>query len=189
MIGMLELQALCDALRHFLTRTPNRWELVAKLVSSTTVKLNSLGPDLCLQGSVRGFRFKPQPDHCRSLSNLLHQDYPALLKYTDAMVTEPLFCHPEQDAFKPLVLLPHVDSCCEMPVMVRNRPSFPLVYTTQGTLVAACFHSECRSPKFRRKYYLSHYEVPTQSEGHTAQYYYNPTDCNKQYFQVWSHSH
>lgn len=179
-VGMIELQILCDALRQFPPQTPKRWELVAQLVSTGTAKFTSSGPQLHLHGGA--VRFTPVHHHCRTLSLLLHEHYPALLKYNNTLVTEPLFAHPQRDAFKPLVLIPPVESCCGLPVVVRNRPSFPLVYTTQGTLVAACFSSQCRSETCGRKYYLSHYESHT--DGHRNQFYYPPTNDEQQYFQV-----
>ena len=50
---------------------------------------------------------------------------------------------------------------------MRNRPSFPLVYTTQGTFVAALFNGECHkgcSKKFHYSYYqqgdVTKYYIP-----------------------------
>ena len=102
-VGMTELQILCDALRQFPPQTPKRWELVAQLVSTGTAKFTSSGPQLHLhRGAVW---FTPVHHHCRTLSLLLHEHYPALLKYNNTLVTEPLFAHPQRDAFKPLVLI------------------------------------------------------------------------------------
>ena len=179
-IGTIELQLLCDALRHFPSQRPKRWELVAQLVSTGTAKFASTGPDLHLHGGA--VRFTPVQQHCRSLSLLLHEHYPALLEYNNTFVTEALFQQPQKDAFKPIVLIPPIETCCGLSVVVRNRPSFPLVYTTQGTLIAACFHLQCRSEKCGKKYYLSHYE--RHIEGHKQQYYYQSTNVNQHYFQV-----
>ena len=58
-IGLLQLQALCYALRHFHERTPKRWELVADLVSRSTMHLDGLGHDLILNTQEVGVQFKP----------------------------------------------------------------------------------------------------------------------------------
>ena len=98
-IGTIELQLLCDALRHFPSQTPKRWELVAQLVSTATTKFASTGPDLHLHGGA--VRFTPVQQHCRSLS-LLHDHHPALLKYNHTFVTEALFEQPQKTHSSPL---------------------------------------------------------------------------------------
>ena len=47
----------------------------------------------------------------------------------------------------------------------RNRPSFPIVYTTQGTFVAASFSGQCLT--CRKKYYVSY----SESENGVQQFY------------------
>lgn len=140
---MIELQILCDALRQFPPQTPKRWELVAQLVSTATAKLTSSGPDMHLQGGA--VCFTPVNHHCRTLSLLLHEHYPALLQYNNVFVTDPLFEHPKRDAFKPLVLIPPIQSCCGLPVVVRNRPSFPLVYTGDACCCLFFFTMQVRN--------------------------------------------
>ena len=57
----------------------------------------------------------------------------------------------------------------------RNRSCFPVVYTTQGTFVAATFSGQCLT--CQRKYYLSYseYEDGTQK-------FYNPATTQSKYF-------
>ncbi len=45
---------------------------------------------------------------------------------------------------KPIVLIPQTRNCCGGRIAIANRPSFPLVYTTNGTRVAAVYHGMCR---------------------------------------------
>ena len=48
---------------------------------------------------------------------------------------------------------------------MRNRPSFPLVYTTRGTFVGALFNGECRRG-YSKKFHYSFYQ-----QGDTVRYY------------------
>ena len=137
----LDVQLLCDALRHFPSQTPKRWELVAQLVSTATAKFASTGPDLHLHGGA--VRFTPV-QHCRSLSLLLHDHYPALLKYNDTFVTEALFEQPQKDAFKPIVLIPIVETFCGLPVVVRNIISTRLHYTGNAYCCLLSFAMQIR---------------------------------------------
>ena len=86
--------------------------------------------------------------------------------------------------------MPPILECCGHPVTVRNRPSFPLVYTTRGTFVGAAFSAECRSPSCGRRYFPSHYEVPQIGiadcdELQYQQFFYDP-ESNGPYFQTTS---
>ncbi len=87
----------------------------------------------------------------------------ALRKYSAELLTElnrlpaGLFVDANKDnPVKPLVLTPGRLSreCCGRRVVVGNRPSFPLVYTTQGTRVAAVYHGSCHN--CGTSYYPSH---------------------------------
>ena len=183
-ISYLELKALTYAVKHFPERTPKRWELIATFVSEATLDKEDVSPPLQL--SKRGGpTFSPVPSDCQKAHEILLCDYPAVLEQTDFSDFEVLYQHPQKDAFKPLVLMPAgVSSCCGMPTLVRNRPSYPIVYTTRGTYIAACFHAECRSPVCKKKYYINHYEIPNGEE--TQQYFYDPNHDDHPYFQVSS---
>ena len=45
---------------------------------------------------------------------------------------------------KPIVLVRNVKSCCGLRLKINPRPSLPLVYTQQGTLIGAIFHGVCK---------------------------------------------
>ena len=50
---------------------------------------------------------------------------------------------PERIALKHIILAPRIGECCGEPIVMRNRPSFPLVYTTKGAFFAALYNGEC----------------------------------------------
>ena len=62
---------------------------------------------------------------------------------------------------KPIILTPPISQCCDSTLISRNRPSFPIVYTTMGTYIAASYHSICCHCS--KVYYPSHYEVPHEN--------------------------
>ena len=82
---------------------------------------------------------------------------------------------------KHLILLPPVKECCELPTSIRNRPSFPLVYTMQGTLVAAMYSAECKHCS--RKYNLS-YCQEASDDLQSKQIFYDPQGVK--FFQITS---
>ena len=58
----------------------------------------------------------------------------------------------------------------------RNRPSHPVVYTTNGTLIAAAFSGKCVVCK--NMHHTSYYQT---TEG--QQYFYPPSELHQLYFQ------
>ena len=52
--------------------------------------------------------------------------------------------------------------CCGSSITIRNRPSFPIVYTSHGTSVAAAFNGNCK--KCKKVYYYSYFEDSPASE-------------------------
>ena len=149
-ISFEDLRVLTNAISHFPPRVPMRWDLVAKLVSDApstcSEGLESYRPRINLGVCVGTSReFRPTSQDCSEAFTLLSNSHPAIFKLTDTLLSEPLYREPSRrDALKPLVHLPPVKTCCDQPVVIRNRP-FPLVYTTCGTVFAACFVAECRS--------------------------------------------
>jgi hypothetical protein len=86
----------------------------------------------------------------------------------------------DTSALKQLILIPPIKMCCGAATLIRNRPSFPLVYTTRGTFVAAAFIAECRH--CTKKYHLSYYEEEVQDN--KGRFYYSLEGVT--YFQVTS---
>ncbi len=70
----------------------------------------------------------------------------------------------ERTAMKRFILLPHTKQCCGEAIIIRNRPSFPIVYTTDGTFIGALFTGECRKGCSKNSYYYCegqmHYHDP-----------------------------
>ena len=66
------------------------------------------------------------------------------------------------------------------PIYYRNRPSHPVVYTTKGTFIAACFSGRCT--KCQVSYHHSYYET---KEG--KQHFYS-ISSSTQYLQTTTHT-
>lgn len=149
-----ELNALLFAVQHFPETTPNRWELVSELIRSQNVEADS--PKVCLEQSLKAtnnvtlFDLKKRED-CKLVYRLIRNKYPSLLHQN---IAEALFKRSSKTAFKPVILIPSHTVCCGSKIKMDNRPSFPLVYTTKGTYVAALFHGECLQCK--TKWYPSY---------------------------------
>lgn len=132
--------------------------------------------------------FTGTADDCKKAYELVAKSYPFTLEKSESVLE--LCTYPEKDALKLIVLMPPILECCGHPVTVRNRPSFPLVYTTRGTFVGAAFSAECRSSSCGRRYFPSHYEVPQIGiadcdELQYKQFFYDP-ESNGPYFQTTS---
>ena len=80
-----------------------------------------------------------------------------------------------------LVLIPEINECCGKRVRIDPRASFPLVYTTRGTLVAAMFHSYCLT--CRTRYFYGYKETGT---GAATQRVYYSHISSLPYFQSTS---
>ena len=146
-LSFSQLKSLLFGLEHFPEKTPLRWPLIAKYVSEvksqdkTKIRIGgSLKPK---SGDAEEFR--NTPEECKTVAQWLTKNYPTLLESVDE--TEPFFNGSEKDAFKPIVLLPLKLSCCGSCVTIRNKPCFPIVYTSHGTKVAASFHDTYKSSK------------------------------------------
>ena len=96
--------------------------------------------------------------------------------------------YPDKTGLKHLILLLPVKECCDSPTTIRNRSCFPLVYTMQGTLVAAMYTAECKhcSRKYHlRKYHLSYYQEASD-DLQSKQIFYDPEGVK--FFQITSHT-
>ena len=73
----------------------------------------------------------------------------------------PLYLNPSKNStLKPLVLTPLRKECCGSSLIVRNWPCFPVVYTTNGTFLAANFHGKCK--QCLMTHYCNRYESTTE---------------------------
>ena len=106
---------------------------------------------------------------------LVQTKYPSLLQQD---LYSRLFKKSGKSALKPIVLLPTKTHCYGKNIKMDNRPSFPLVYTMQGTYVGALFHGQCETCKVK---YFPNYKI-TSSD---CRIYNDVPDVNA-YFQVSS---
>ena len=167
-----EVGALTFASRLIPERTPKRWDLISTFVSDSMVCDNGDSPDIDLcrseqTGSTKSRKFNKSAIDCKQVASILSQSFPGTLRHSDEVFESILSTYPERTALKHIVLVPPIKDCCGEPIIIRSRPSFPLVYTSQGTYVAAVFHGECRkgcSTKFHYSYYKRgdtiHYHIP-----------------------------
>lgn len=115
---------------------------------------------------TKSVAFSSTREQCKSTALLLSVKYPGTMELNEAKLECQLDHFADKDSLKHIILLPPVTVCCKEPLIIRNRPSYPLVYTTKGTFVAACFSGECRNPSCNKKYHHS-YEVDAK----TTKYY------------------
>lgn len=161
-LSFSQLKSLLFALEHFPEKTPLRWSLIAKYVSESKVEDKT---NIRIGGSLKSKsgeveEFNPTPEECKTVSQWLTKNHPQLIESFDE--SEPFFKWSEKDAFKPIVLLPSKLKCCGSSITIRNRPSFPVVYTSHGTNVAASFNGNCKT--CRKVYYYSYFEDCPVSE-------------------------
>ena len=83
-------------------------------------------------------------------------------------------------ALKSIILVSNVKSCCGLRLKIDPRPSVPLVYTKNGTLIGAMFHGVCKV--CNAKYYYSYKEV--DNKDNYVRIYNSPN--NEKFFQVSS---
>ena len=166
-----EVGALSFASRLLPEHTPKRWELVSKLVNDYMIDDDQTSPAVAIgvhmdmdgKQSVRSFN--RTADDCKQATQILSQQYPGTLGFSEEKLKDVLSTYPEKIALKHIILTPQIGECCGEPIVIRSRPSFPLVYTTQGTFIAALFNGECRKG-CSRKFHYSFYQ-----QGDTVRYH------------------
>ena len=176
-ISYKELEVLCASTRHVPERTTKRWDLISKIVSSAASSSENNSPKLLLneKHGVKSKSFDKTPSGCKEVVSLLHSKYSETLDSSEDAIQHTILSSTNKSALKPIVLLPPVKRCCDEPILIRNRPSFPLVYTTKGTYIAALFSGECVKgcgKKFSHSYYHDNGKL----------YYFNPDDS--EYFHI-----
>lgn len=180
-ISFKELGVLCAATKHIPERTPKRWDLISTLVSGASPLEESCdenkSPNVVLKVSdgARVNFFDKSPASCKDVVSVMCTKYNEMFDCSETVVRDILLSYVGKTALKSIILLPQAKKCCGEPILIRNRPSFPLVYTMQGTFVAALFNGECRKGccrKFSHSYY---------HEGDKI-HYYDPRDSD--YFHI-----
>ena len=168
LVTYLQVSALLFAVEHFPENTPKRWEAIAlyleyhheqnsdQIFDTFTIS----HPEACNTGSKRKCSkeiFNGTALQCKELAHIL-QFYPTLYSSLKEQYM-PLLSTPDRKSpLKPLILTPPITTCCDSNILIRNRPSIPIVYTRNGTFVAASYHGHCQ--KCKRLFYPSHYEDP-----------------------------
>ena len=170
--------------------TPRRWELIAELVSKLSSSVvedtdhEAEPQDLTIQIGVGipHHGFVSSAKCCKNLFSLLSTggggwSRSDILRHAGMIYSKDGF-----SSLKPLILMPLVMECCSTRTRVDPRPSFPLVYTLDGTLVAAMFHGQCK--RCDNRYYYSYME--TKSKDGSILRYYNDPKNDQEYFQYSS---
>lgn len=172
-----EFNSFLFAVSHFPEGTPNRFELVAEFVRGQPKEENASLMKVCLNdGERKNPKHLPltEKTNCRTVFKVVHTKYPLLLKRD---LYSRLFKKSGKSAFKPVILLPTKTQCCGKKIKIDSRPSFPLVYTMQGTYVGALFHGQCENCKMR---YFPNYKMTTG----VCRIYSDVQVEKKEYFQV-----
>ena len=120
-ISFVQTAALVHAEKHFPLKTSLRWQLIAEfvakcvpVVSKATAPLLILG----IQSSAEPTEFQCTPDMCKNSFALISTNHSELLSYAQYQANV-AFSDPSLSAFKPVVLLPHMLTCCGKPVYLK----------------------------------------------------------------------
>ena len=139
-----ELGTLCMAVKHVPERLPKRWDLISMIMSDSNVRKLDM-PRLTIGDcSKRVVHFNPTPACCKDTIKMLMASFPDSMSSIQDDFIKILHNFHDKIPIKPIILLPPVQKCCDEPLMIRNRPSFPIVYTRNGTSIAALFSGECK---------------------------------------------
>ena len=188
----LQLAALLFAMNHFPETLPKRWDTVSlyvglccknnELQQLDELDMAHVSVEIVSDGEPTRKRmrksFTGSPQECRQVARIIlfNPDYANLCLSTEVYY-RPLLCAPDiSSSPKPLVLIPPISTCCNAKIILRNRPSFPIVYTTSGTYIAASYSGQCKT--CNTAYQPSYYEVQKE------QYFYDLTD--QKYLQISS---
>ena len=105
--------------------------------------------------------------------DIIWKSYPDLL---DQNLTKAWFTNNDKNnAVKPLVLMPPITECCGKSFSIRHTANYAVVFTENGTLIAAVFHGRC--PLCCTTYWHSYKET-----FNGERYYFNPCDETSEFF-------
>lgn len=171
-----ELSVLRAATTSIPERTPKRWDLISTLVSDST-NVENISPIVIVKenDSATVKLFDQTASGCKQVVHILCSKYNGIFHSSESAIKDSLLSYVSKTALKSIILLPPVKVCCVELIIIRNRPSYPLVYTTDGTYVAALFNGECRKA-CGKKFSHSYYQI------HGRKYYFNPS--NSDYFHI-----
>lgn len=157
-ITYFQFETLRFATKHIPQGTPKRWDLISTLVNDCSSACNDSPHMLLKENDASCIRlFDRSASDCKEVVRMLCLKYKGMFEFSESTISKMLLTYVEKSALKYIILLPHAKECCGEPIIIRNRPTFPLVYTSKGTFVAAMFSGECRrgcSNKFCYSYYL-----------------------------------
>lgn len=183
-VSLSEIQCLLRAVERIPKFTPNRWNLISDLVRGCQHLISfEECPRVFLGGEGNNKsvgRFSGSSKECKDVYEVL-QNVEGLHIDDIMKCLETAICQASNIALKPIILVPSVEKCCGYHIKIDPRPSFPLVYTQEGTLVAALFHGICRVCKMR--FYYGYKEKEEGNE--VIRIYNNPYNFQK-YFQLSS---
>ena len=162
-----ELGALCFASKHIPDHTPKRWDLISTLVRDSSISGNKENQTSTMTlfeeagvSDAKIIQFDKSSTLCKDVAKLLLTKYQSIFNFSEHNLTCILDSYVERVALKHTILLPQEKVCCGDTIIIRNRPSFPLVYTTNGTYIAALFTGECR--RCTKKLFYSYYQCGDQ---------------------------
>ena len=171
-MNYLELADLIYAMDHFPPNTPRRWDTISEymtvrrqLTANAVERIPRLDLDTDTTTGThcakrRRIQFAPSPKLCKDVGMYNTTEGGSLI---NSLISQrsPLYLNPSKNStLKPLVLTPLRKECCGSSLIVRNRPCFPVVYTTNGTFLAANFHGKCQHCSMT--YYCNRYESTTE---------------------------
>ena len=165
----LQLAALLFALNHFPEALPKRWDTISLYVGlcckseksvSNYSDVVSVSVEIRSEGEPAKKKtrksFSGLPNECKYQQFFNVAIMPAC--YSTKILYQPLLCAPDiSSLIKPLILIPPVSTCCNSKITLRNRPSFPIVYTLSGTYIAVSYHGHCKTCS--TIYHPTYYEV------------------------------
>ena len=166
-ISYKDAASLSFAFQHVPESTPKRWDIISTLVKDfkSQSSENICSPSIIIKDcSIKTVTdknntlklFEGSPSECKHLVNSLSKEYDGFFQYSENLVQDLTCTYSDKTGLKRFILLPPVKQCCGEDLFIRNRPSFPIVYTMSGTYIGALFTGECRKGchmKYSHSYY------------------------------------
>ena len=138
--------------------TPNRWAIVANMVQQMCKQSNESGSVTLIVGRYGSsvetdVKFTASVKECCELYMIIQSEL-----FVPWRIPHDVLCADEGGSLcSRIILVPAIEKCCGTRLQIDPRFSSPMVYTSNGTLVGAMFHGQCKACK--RRYYYSFSEV------------------------------